>query len=189
MDVIDSIAPSELSELRDMLEKQKITEVLYRYCRAVDRCDVELLKSVYHPDCRDEHGIFSGSASDFVDMVIPFLCSCGPTTHQIANILIDLQGDVAFVESYCVAFHSDMPDETGALRDFIIGARYVDRFEKRNNEWRVAHRQCVFDWNQRIPRTGGWDVPDGVVEKCRPLGAKDRTDYSYGVSSFGGPSS
>jgi len=175
---------SELAELRELLEKQKITECLYRYCRAIDRCDPELLKSVYHPEARDEHGMYSGTGWDFVGVVIPYLQKMGSTTHQISNILIDIKGDVANVESYCTAFHADVPDEKGALKDFIVGARYVDRFEKRDGEWKVAHRQCVFDWNQSLAKTGGWEGP--LHGAFRPLGTKDKSDYSYGVSKFGG---
>ena len=34
--------------LRVLLDKQEIHEVLMRYCRGIDRCDSELLHSVYH---------------------------------------------------------------------------------------------------------------------------------------------
>ena len=42
--------------LRVLLDKQEIHEVLMRYCRGIDRCDAELLHSVYHPDATDDHG-------------------------------------------------------------------------------------------------------------------------------------
>ena len=38
------------SALQILLDKQEIHEVIMRYCRAIDRCDEELLSSVYHPD-------------------------------------------------------------------------------------------------------------------------------------------
>jgi hypothetical protein len=172
------------AELLEMLEKHKIRECIDRYCRSIDRADADLLKSVYHPDGRDEHGMFSGLGWDFVGVVIPMLKKSGTTQHSITNCLIDLQGDVAFVESYCTAFHADTPDEMGALKDFVLGLRYCDRFEKRNGEWKIAHRQCVFDWNQSLPKTGGWEGPRYGV--FRPLGTKDKTDYTYSMSSFDG---
>jgi hypothetical protein len=52
--------------LRDLLDRAAIREVLYRYCRAADRCDEELMRSCYHPDALDKHGRFDGSAGDFV---------------------------------------------------------------------------------------------------------------------------
>ena len=33
--------------------------------------------------------------------------------------------------------------------DTPFGLRYVDRFEKRNREWRIADRRIVAEWNRR----------------------------------------
>ena len=33
-------------ELQEVIDRQKIYDVLTRYCRALDRCDVEAMKSV-----------------------------------------------------------------------------------------------------------------------------------------------
>ena len=35
--------------LQVLLDKQEIHKVLMRYCRGIDRCDAELLCSVYQP--------------------------------------------------------------------------------------------------------------------------------------------
>jgi SnoaL-like domain len=60
-------------ELRSRLERlearvsqltaeRDIRDVLDRYARAADRCDVALMKSCYHRDAIDDHGFFSGDA-------------------------------------------------------------------------------------------------------------------------------
>jgi hypothetical protein len=46
--------------LQQLIDKLEIHEVLTRYCRGIDRCDAELLESVYHPDATDNHGQFVG---------------------------------------------------------------------------------------------------------------------------------
>ncbi|MFF2108453.1 MULTISPECIES: nuclear transport factor 2 family protein [Rhodococcus] len=46
-------------DLKNLLDKQAITDVIHRYCRGVDRCDVEILKSVYHSDSYDDHGYWN----------------------------------------------------------------------------------------------------------------------------------
>ena len=38
-----------------VVAKQDITDVLMRYCRAVDRIDAALLRSCYHPDATEDH--------------------------------------------------------------------------------------------------------------------------------------
>jgi hypothetical protein len=65
----------------------------------------------------------------------------------VTNWSIDLQGDVAFVESY------GMGIDQGAMIDgkptFLLAVgRNLDRFEKRDGEWRIAHRTMLYDWYQ-----------------------------------------
>ena len=35
--------------LRELSDKQAITEVIYRYCRGLDRMDADLVRAVWHP--------------------------------------------------------------------------------------------------------------------------------------------
>ena len=91
--------------LRVLLDKQEIHEVLMRYCRGIDRCDAELLHSVYHPDATDDHGLFKGKAADFIPWALKALTRDDNTSHYIANELIEVDGDVAHCESYFFGIH------------------------------------------------------------------------------------
>jgi hypothetical protein len=51
-----------LARIRALIDKDEIRDVIYRYCRAVDRCDLELMLSCYRPDARDHHTFFIGNA-------------------------------------------------------------------------------------------------------------------------------
>ena len=63
---------------------------------------------------------------------------------------------------------------TGKRYLCTVGLRYIDRFEKRNNEWRIASRNGVFDWrNDEDFNDGG--VLDGPPEM---LGKHDDSDPS-----------
>ncbi|MCK9470111.1 MAG: nuclear transport factor 2 family protein, partial [Porticoccaceae bacterium] len=57
-------------ELQEMLDRHKIYQVLTRYCRGVDRGDAALIKSVYHDDAIDDHGMFKGLGKDFADWIV-----------------------------------------------------------------------------------------------------------------------
>jgi ketosteroid isomerase-like protein len=140
--------------LRNLLDKQEIYELLVRYCRAIDRCDEQLLRSVYHPDATDLHGVFDGTASDFCSWVIPALRKLKKTTHRISNVIIEVDGEIAFSEAYFVAFHRFAKE--GKDYDVLVGGRYLDRFERRNGIWKIAHRQVVFDWNRKDLSTEEW---------------------------------
>jgi hypothetical protein len=42
-----------------LLDKQSIYEVLVTYCRGVDRCDEDLIRSAFHDDSYDDHGYWN----------------------------------------------------------------------------------------------------------------------------------
>ena len=138
--------------LRTLLDKQEIHEVLMRYCRAVDRLDEELLRSVYFPDATDDHGLFCGLASDFVTWVMKFHREHFiSNTHSISNELIEVEGDIAYAESYFTGFHRFERDGQEYTR--ISCGRYIDRFERRDGVWKIAHRLVVNDWGRVDPLT------------------------------------
>ncbi|HZO80575.1 MAG TPA: nuclear transport factor 2 family protein [Candidatus Binataceae bacterium] len=136
--------------LRELADKQEIHEVLMRYCRGIDRCDAELLRSVYHPDASDNHGLFVGKAVDFIRWALEGLKRDLSTKHYVTNELVELRGDVAHVESYLLAIHHRTARE-GGLVDLVMAGRYVDRFERRNGEWKIADRKVILDWARIDP--------------------------------------
>jgi hypothetical protein len=79
-------------KLQALVDKDEIRDVMHRYSRAVDRCDLALLESCYWPDARDHHGFFVGNAHAFADYVIPLLAHALSTTHPLGNTLIELDG-------------------------------------------------------------------------------------------------
>ena len=163
--------------VEELLAREEIHDVLKRYVRAVDRADAELMVSCYHDDAVDDHGMFRGPAAEFAEFV------CGErsgryeaTHHFIAPPNIRVSGDDAFVDTYCIAHQISAPDEVGQRFDYIVGLRYVDRFERRNRRWLIAHRTAVFDWTYTVvideerARTFGSDWA---------LGSRDRLDPWY----------
>ena len=145
--------------LEILLDKQAITEVLHRYCRGVDRFDIDLIESVYWPDGEDFHGPFNGNISDFcafLKSVAGEGSAIKMTQHSLSNVLIEHAGQSAHVESYFHAYHR-LEGET--VEDEFVGGRYVDRFEKRGDEWRIKVRRTIYDWARREPATERlWDL-------------------------------
>lgn len=133
-----------------LYDREMIRDCLFRYCRGIDRADEAALRSAYWPDGTDTHGPYQGSASGFVDWAMKMLPSIERGIHQIHNILIDLRGAEAFVETYFTALQRQ-PGADGARADVHMAGRYLDRFEKRDDEWRVADRTVLFDWVSETP--------------------------------------
>ena len=134
-------------DIETLLARQEIEDVLYRYARGIDRRDWDLLRSCYHDDAYDDHGSLVGPIDEFVEMSKPFAARVASTMHFMGNVLIEVDGDVARAESYVVAYHR-YEHEDGSGKDDTWGIRYVDRFERRDGEWKIAYRVVAHEWRQ-----------------------------------------
>jgi hypothetical protein len=156
----------------DMLAKQEITEAIFKYCRCMDRCDAELGKEVFHSDAKVDYGaqMYQGSGYGFVDNALSahtgmFLSH----SHQHGNILIEVDGDRAYSETYG---HVTLRrrDENGQLIDNRNFGRYLDIWEKRDGKWKIAERAYLTDYDDTGPATGA------IFETA---GKRDPSDPSY----------
>ena len=140
-------------QLAVLVAKDQIRDVLYRYARGVDRKDVELLKSCYHPDAIDAHWSFIGNGVEFAEEILrPHQMGAVPVyKHFITNILIELEGDRAFCESSYLFTQSLQLDDRHRAAMTAEG-RYLDVFERRHREWRIFHRLLVNE-------AGAWTLP------------------------------
>ena len=154
-------SPDIGSLVEELVAKQQITELLYRRARAGDRRDIALALSCYHPGATENHEGFAGTAAEFiaeVSMISPR--STAPVIglwHFISNVLIDLHGDAADVESYHIAVV--VREENGVRTQSRIGGRYLDRMRRRDGRWGITHRDVVFDWS-RVDDAGSpyWEL-------------------------------
>jgi len=135
------------AQLRSLLAERDIRNVLLRYCRGVDRCDDSLIASCYHDDAVDDHGNWRVSGKDAPREILARV-KPGPESamHFMGNIQIEVEGDIAFAESYLLAFRTAHHNERAYTRTRAI--RFVDRFSYRNGEWRISERVVVDDWNR-----------------------------------------
>jgi ketosteroid isomerase-like protein len=161
--------------IQELHDRQSIHDKLVAYCRAVDRMDRDLLLSVYHPDAIDDHGLFVGGPEAFADWAFA-LHGHIQSAHQhiITNHTCELDGDVAHTETYWML--AGMNREPQHLT--IGGGRYIDRFEKRDGEWRIAARKCVPDWGG-IPGPSFLTPEAAAALASSGTVARDRSDASY----------
>ena len=134
------------TELQAVVDKQAIYELSCRYMRGLDRLDRELLLSVFHADGWCDYGFAKGTPAEFIDYAIGALTEHASNQHMIGNVLIELDGDEAYGEVYFQAYHK-VTGESG-YEDVIIAGRYLDRYEKRNGQWKFAYRSERVDWSR-----------------------------------------
>ncbi len=153
-----------------------IPQLIYRYCRALDRLDPGLLDEVFAPDAAIDMGaIYSGPPAGFVAVMLGFMGSMHSTRHEVGNILIDLQGDRAGIEAYVTAWHRLEGD--GGTQELVVRARYLCTAAVVDGVWRLVAHGEVVDWGALTPASAAWF--DGNAEL--PKGRRDRADLSYTV--------
>ena len=158
--------------LEVLLAKQAIAEVLADYARGADRIDVELLRSVFHPEAIADYGaMFTGTGygfAEFLGVVHPVMAT---HHHHLGQTTIRVEGDRAGSETYVVAVLRYQAED-GSVTDTTSYGRYVDEWERREGVWRIAHRRYLHHLDETRPSRGG---------DYETLGARDRTDPSYAV--------
>jgi hypothetical protein len=162
--------------LQQLIDKQAIHDALMYYCRGVDRCDEELMRSVYHEDAVDHHGPYTGNGWEFVSIFVPdSRANSTFTQHAIANLTIELDGDRAASEAYFVAYVGRQDGDTEYVDAF--GGRYVDDWEKRDGKWGVVAREVVHEWSRaNAVGTEAFELPK---EKFAQPVRDDRGDISF----------
>lgn len=178
------------SKLQELVAKQEITEVIFRYARALDRLDEPMLRSVFHPGSRHWH-FFKGPSSDpalpssadepgdFVAFALAVLRTHTRTHHQMGNTLIELQGaDRAHAETYFTAYHrmralGDPLASAAAFdteMDYFVGGRYLDVFELKDGRWAISERTGMTDWTRLdAPCAQGFgSIADETIGKRAP---------------------
>ena len=130
-------------------DKDAIRDLCAIYCRALDRLDAELLRSVYFDDARESRGFYEGGPDGFVEFAMNVLKQHAANQHTLGQITIELDGDSAYSEAYFLAFHRYTVN--GEDRDFWVGGRYIDRLERREGVWKIAYRSEINDWVSNKP--------------------------------------
>lgn len=157
-------------EIRRLLDKEAIREVLLKYTRGIDRHDDELMATAYHSDATDDHGAYIGGPEGFIRHANGTHSRNWTVHHHfISNQTIDIEGDSAHAETY---FLATLRRKTGPID--IVAGRYVDRLERRDGRWAIAARACLVEWNGELAATQTTMDPNLFLH-----GTWDKTDPSY----------
>jgi hypothetical protein len=164
-------------QLLDRLNsRQQITDLIYRYCRAVDRLDVALGHSIWHEGGYADYGsdVYQGDGRGVID----FICMQHRHTlhhsHQVSNVLIDLKEDWAASESYvfaCLRLRNG-----DKLNQISIWGRYIDEWSRRHGRWGLDRRLSIRDFDE---------VREVTAMRTYDVGRRDPSDPSYAAFGIG----
>lgn len=183
--MMDLYSPERLAD------RARIQDQVYRWCRAIDRLDYDEIRGVFHSDAIDDHGPFKGDVDGLIEWIRTRHQHIVSSMHLVGNMLIEFAGPgTAVCESYvtCLQRYSAEgaaglaqlagggTEIAGHATDLLIVVRYVDRFERRDGDWRIAARTVVFD--NIVQFAVGSDGP--LMNPTWALGIRrDRADTIY----------
>lgn len=162
----------------ELADREAIRDCLYRYCRGVDRCDENMLRSAYWEDAFDDHCLFSGTREALIAWIMPLLRAREATQHTITNVLIRLHGEQADSEAYFEGYHVLRQGESVSAA--VQGGRYLDSLERRRGEWRIIRRKVVVDWFHEVAEAGDWRKGPQGQSQLEP-GCRYPDDDSYSL--------
>jgi 3-phenylpropionate/cinnamic acid dioxygenase small subunit len=139
---------SDSRSLQDILDRLDVQDVLFRYARALDTRDWELLRSCFQPDVvatYDELGEQQGY--DAVEQLCRrALEPLAATQHLIGNVEVFLDGDNA--RSRCNLQSMHVRSRRDGDDNFIVAGVYLDELRRTADGWRIARRRLQRVWTK-----------------------------------------
>lgn len=162
---------TETDSVRTVADRQAITDLIYRYCRSMDRIDPELGYTIWHEDGTADYGdVYQGTGRGFIDFVCATHRQTLTHSHQISNIILQIDGDRAGSESYVTANLRVMRDEK--LLQITAWSRYIDTWSRREGRWGIDRRVAIIDFDE---------MREVQAMHRDSRGRRDRDDPSYAV--------
>jgi hypothetical protein len=159
------------SQIDVALSKQALHELCAAYARGVDRCDADLLRSIFHKDATVIAGVTNTTGEKFPQEITAWVGkNLQRTFHTAANTWFEVDGDDAIGESYVIA------TMTVGGNDVMTGGRYLDTFQRRKGVWKFKSRSFVVDWTTTAPTTHS---TSGMYDGLKTRGCYGKSDPIY----------
>jgi hypothetical protein len=143
-----------VTDVDDLVAHAALRRVVERYAHGVDRREPHAVAALFTKDGSLE--IYQGDPGTIepqrvrhgreeIATALEGLDRYEVTTHFLGQQSIDLDGNRATGETYCVAHH--LYDADGVRRDHVLSIRYLDEFRCEDGEWLIARRRLAIDWS------------------------------------------
>jgi hypothetical protein len=135
-------------------DERQLRALAAGYAAGVDRRDRQRFLSVFAPDGVLEMfdaGVTEAPRNslrghDELARVTERIAVYDATFHFIGQAAYRADGDGAVGEVYCTARH--LTRTRHGATDFTMLIRYVDRYARGAEGWRIAHRKLFLDWTE-----------------------------------------
>jgi uncharacterized protein (TIGR02246 family) len=144
--------------LAEVADRLALRELVDAYARAVDRRDGEGFAALFTQDGQvytDPARRNQGWAA--LRAIPPRLARYHKTTHFVGQHTVNLDGDTATGEAYCLAHH--LYDINGRTVNRIMSIRYQDQYVRSGAGWLFKERRLEVDWIEHRPLGSEEDAP------------------------------
>ncbi len=146
---------SDLALLEQVEAKQALQQLNARFSRAMDRMDRCLMVSLWTDDGEVDWGPHKGSAKPFVIAATSPDETLERSFHSVSNEYFEVDGHSAIGEISVIIVSTLV--ENGEKTDRLVGGRYLDRYRKEGEQWKIAKRTFIHDWNMHLPSSAVWE--------------------------------
>lgn len=147
--------------MHELLAKQEICELHYKYAKGLDNKDWRTFRSIFHDSVVGDFskwGMGSRaemSGDDFTGLVRHLFSTKGLVTqHYMTNFLIEVEGDTARGDTYVFARHKLGKDVMS------LNAFYTCEYIKTDEGWKIASISMTPRWDEGADVIKFFQLPD-----------------------------
>ena len=136
--------------MTDADDRLALRNLVDSYAIGCDKRDIDILRSVFvdggtntvHWLDRDPTSM---TAPDDLERIPTGLARYDQTFHFVGNHRVQVDGDSASGDTYCIAHHITGKD------DYVMHIRYEDTYVRTADGWRIGTRDLRLLWTANLP--------------------------------------
>lgn len=133
--------------VQHLLDRQAITDTLYRYASTIDVKDYEGLRCVFADDAIARYGDRDWMIG--ADEIVAWIADYGHTRswqhHLVSVYHVDIEGDSAKTLTYHTS-HQTAFDDPGTV--LVLVARYHDELQRIAGTWKITKKYMEVGWRE-----------------------------------------
>jgi hypothetical protein len=166
-------AADTAATVRWLRDRELIKDLYARYAYGIDSADMDLVRSVFHPDCVVVGTLEQGSLRDYLEGIEEGVLMYDATMHFKGNQYVEINGDSGFVETWVIGYHMEAPGSP--IDSLELALRYKDEVARTDDDWKIIRREATEQWHTG-PFPGPFiGEPPYPRRRGDPVATSDRT--------------
>jgi Flp pilus assembly protein TadG len=135
-------------DVRYLIDRQAVVDVLHTYCELVDAQDHDaMVEKVFAADGSDDHGEgpVAGRAA-IAEWFREATANIASNAHNVSNVIVEIDGDKARMRSRVTSWTWTMGSLEGGTQrpaDYVVSVSYHDELTRYPEGWRIDRRVLV----------------------------------------------